>query len=90
MYDLIAPLVERMVVANSFKVKQIANARVKTDVRDTLILARLLAANLVPTVWVPPQQVRELRQLLAQRREMVETHTQVVNRFFRKICAAGL
>ncbi|MBK6646624.1 MAG: IS110 family transposase [Anaerolineales bacterium] len=79
-YDLIAPLVERMVVANSFKVKQIANARVKTDVRDTLILARLLAANLVPTVWVPPQQVRELRQLLAQRREMVETHTQVVNR----------
>lgn len=79
-YDLLSPLVERMVVANSFKVKQIANARVKTDVRDTLILARLLAANLVPTVWVPPKQVRELRQLLAQRREMVETHTQVVNR----------
>ena len=79
-YDLLSPLVERMVVANSFKVKQIANARVKTDVRDTLILARLLAAHLVPTVWVPPMHVRELRQLLAQRREMVETHTQIVNR----------
>lgn len=79
-YDLLSPMVERMVVANSFKVKQIANARVKTDVRDTLILARLLAANLVPTVWVPPMHVRELRQLLSQRREMVETHTQIVNR----------
>jgi len=42
--------VERVVVANPAKVKQIANARVKTDVRDAFILARLLAANLVPEV----------------------------------------
>jgi transposase len=53
---------------------------VKTDVRDTLILARLLAANLVPDVWVPPAHVRELRQLLSQRRQLVETHTQILNR----------
>ena len=79
-YDLLAPLVERVVVANPAKVKQIANARVKTDVRDTFILARLLAANLVPDVWVPPAHVRELRQLLSQRRQLVETHTQIVNR----------
>jgi transposase len=79
-YDLLEPLVERVVVANPIKVKQIANARVKTDVRDTLILARLLAANLVPDVWVPPAHVREMRQLLSQRRQLVETHTQIVNR----------
>jgi transposase len=79
-YDLLAPLVERVVVANPAKVKQIATARVKTDVRDTFILARLLAANLVPEVWVPPLHVRELRQLLSQRRQLVETHTQIVNR----------
>ena len=79
-YDLLAPLVERVVVANPIQVKQIAKARVKTDVRDTFILARLLAANLVPNVWVPPQHVRQLRQLLSQRRQLVETHTQIVNR----------
>jgi len=79
-YDLLVPLVERVVVANPIKVKQIAQARVKTDVRDTLILARLLAANLVPDVWVPPAHVREMRQLLSQRRQLVETHTQIVNR----------
>jgi transposase len=79
-YDLLEPLVKRVVVANPAKVKQIANARVKTDVRDTFILARLLAANLVPDVWVPPVHVRELRQLLSQRRQLVETHTQIVNR----------
>lgn len=79
-YDLLQPLVERVVVANPAKVKQIGQARVKTDVRDTFILARLLAANLVPDVWVPPVHVRELRQLLSQRRQLVETHTQIVNR----------
>jgi transposase len=79
-YDLLEPLVERVVVANPAKVKQIANARVKTDVRDTFILARLLAANLVPDVWVPSTHVREMRQLLSQRRQLVETHTQIVNR----------
>lgn len=79
-YDLLEPLVERVVVANPIQVKQIAKARVKTDIRDTFILARLLAANLVPEVWVPPMHVRQLRQLLSQRRQLVETHTQIVNR----------
>ncbi len=79
-YDLLEPLAEQVLVANPIKVKQIACARVKTDIRDTLILARLLAANLVPVVWVAPLHVRQLRQLLSQRRQMVETHTQIVNR----------
>ncbi len=79
-YDLLVAVVERVLVANPIQVKQIARARVKTDIRDTLILARLLAANLVPEVWVPPVHVRQLRQLLSQRRQFVETHTQIVNR----------
>ncbi len=79
-YDLIEPLVAEVLVANPIKVKQIACARVKTDNRDTLILARLLAANLVPTVWVPPKHVRELRQFISHRRRLAGMHTQVVNR----------
>ena len=79
-YDLLEPLAEQVVVANPIKVRQIATARVKTDIRDTLILARLLAANLVPDVWVPPFHVRQMRQLLSQRRQLVETHTQILNR----------
>jgi transposase len=79
-YDLLEPLVGEVLVANPIKVKQIACARVKTDRKDTFILARLLAANLVPTVWVPPKHVRELRQLISHRRRMAGMHTQVVNR----------
>jgi len=79
-YDLLEPLVAEVQVANPIEVKQIANARVKTDKKDTLILARLLAANLIPQVWVPPKEVRELRQLISHRRRLAEMHTQVINR----------
>lgn len=79
-YDLIHPLVTDVVVANPMKVKQIAYARIKTDKLDVLILARLLAANLIPSVWVPPMHVRELRSLVSQRRRLSQMHTQVINR----------
>lgn len=45
--------------------------RVKTDARDALALAKLLAADLVPTVWVPPLEVRELRALVAHRTRLI-------------------
>jgi len=79
-YDLLEPLAEKVLVANPIKVKQIAQARVKTDIRDTLILARLLAANMIPAIWVPPVEVRNLRYLLSQRRHLIGMHTQTVNR----------
>src|SRR3990172_835002 len=79
-YDLLDPLAEKVLVANPIKMKEIASARVKTDIRDTLILARMLAANMIPEVWVPPVHVRDLRYLLSQRRHLVGMHTQTVNR----------
>lgn len=79
-YDLLEPLAEKVLVANPIKVKQIATARVKTDIRDTLILARMLAANMIPAIWVPPAHVRDLRYLLSQRRHLMGMHTQTVNR----------
>ncbi|HSG43504.1 MAG TPA: IS110 family transposase [Anaerolineales bacterium] len=79
-YDLLEPLAEKVLVANPIKVKQIATARVKTDIRDTMILARMLAANRIPAIWVPPAHVRNLRYLLSQRRHLMGMHTQTVNR----------
>ncbi len=79
-YDQIAPLVGRCVVAHPGLVKVIASARVKTDNRDVLHLARALAANLIPEVWVPPLEVRELRALLAHRRRLVKMRTMTRNR----------
>src|SRR5262249_46355953 len=61
-------------------VKLISAARVKTDARDTIKLASLLAANLIPAIWVPPHAVRELRALVAHRKRIVKPRTQAGNR----------
>jgi transposase len=62
------------------QVRLIAQSRVKTDARDALALAKLLAAELVPTVWVPSLEVRELRLLAGQRQRLVKQRTQAKNR----------
>ena len=79
-FDLLQPLVAEVSVANPSKVKLIAQTKVKTDTRDALALARLLAADLVPSVWVPPLEVRELRSLVSHRHRLVGQRTQIRNR----------
>ena len=79
-YDVLAPLVAEVQVAHPLLVKLLSAARVKTDTRDTLHLARLLVANLIPTVWVPPPPVRELRALVAHRECLVGHRTRATNR----------
>lgn len=80
LYDLTEPYAGKVQVAHPYEVKQIANARVKTDKQDVYRLARLLAADLVPEVWVPPVPVRELRNLIAHRRRLVKLRTMTCNR----------
>jgi len=85
LHDLVKPLVAQVVVAHPPAVKLIASARVKTDKIDTINLARLLAANLIPEVWIPPTEVRELRSLMAHRRRLVKLQTQTRNRLHSMI-----
>ncbi len=66
-YDIVAPLVTKTVVAHAGKVRQIAEAKVKTDKEDIKRLITLLIADIVPEVWVPPMHVRELRSLISFR-----------------------
>ena len=79
-YDTVAPLVQRVVVAHPAEVKQIANARVKTDNQDVIRLLRLLIADMLPEVWVPPVEVRELRALISYRWRLVKMATAIQNR----------
>ena len=79
-YDIVAPLVSRAVVAHAAAVRQIAEARVKTDKQDIERLLRLLIADIVPEVWVPPVPVRELRGLISYRWRLVKMSTMIQNR----------
>ena len=79
-YDVVAPLVTKTIVAHAGKVRQIAAARVKTDKADVKRLLTLLIANLVPEVWVPPMHVRELRSLISFRWRLSKQITMSKNR----------
>jgi transposase len=80
LYDQLVSHVASVTVAHPLLVKLITAARVKTDAQDTLKLARLLAGGLIPAVWVPPAEVRELRGLVAHRRRLINLRTQARNR----------
>jgi transposase len=58
----------------------ITRSQVMTDKIAASILARLLAKSLLVGIWVPPQEVRELRGLVAQRQKMTRLATQAKNR----------
>ncbi len=79
-YDIVAPLVSRTLVAHARKVRQIAEARVKTDKEDIKRLITLLIADIVPEVWVPPMHVRELRSLISFRWRLTKQITMSKNR----------
>jgi transposase len=68
--DALTPHVRSVTVVHPPQVKLITKAQVMNDSKASLILARLHAAGLLSGVWVPPQEVRDLRALVAQRRKM--------------------
>lgn len=55
--EVITPFVGRVVIANPRQVHLIAKARIKTDVIDATVLARLYASGFLPEVWVPDQRL---------------------------------
>lgn len=80
LYDQLKAQGATVVIANPLLIKWIGSAPVKTDRHDTLKLAHLLASGLLPTVWVPPEPVRGLRMLVAQRRRLIRQRTRARNR----------
>lgn len=79
--EILGRHVARVVVANPSDVRAIAWARVKSDRFDARTLARLLAANMIPGVWVPDADTRALRRRVARRaalmRQLVRAKNEV-------------
>ena len=78
--DILEPFVEKIVVGNPLKTKIIAEAKVKTDKVDAMILAQLLRCNFLPDVWVPDKQTRERRRISSFRKSLVQNVTATKNR----------
>ncbi len=80
LYDDLTPHVHSVTIVHPPHVQAITQARVKTDAKAAYTLARLHAAGLLTGVWVPPEEVRQLRALLRKRARMVCLSTEAKNR----------
>ena len=80
LYDELCEYAGSVMVVHPPHVALITRSQVMNDKIAASILARLLAKGLLVGVWVPPQEVRELRGLVAQRKKMTRLATQAKNR----------
>ena len=71
--------VGRVVVANTRKLRAIAESKVKTDKLDARTLCELLAAGYLPAVWSPDEFTRALRRRLQRRAKLVRSRTRAKN-----------
>ncbi len=71
--------VTRVVVANPFQVRLIAEARVKTDKIDAAVLAQLYASGFLPEVWIPDDATQTLRRQVARRVQIVRQRVRLKN-----------
>jgi transposase len=68
----IEPRVARVIVSNPMKTRAIAEAKVKTDKVGRRVLAELLAADYLPSVWVADEDTQALRRQVAKRTQARE------------------
>jgi transposase len=80
MLDLMDSVGVRMKIAHPEQVKAIAKAKIKTDKRDSKILAHLLRSDLIPEVYCRDKVNREAQRVLRHRVTYVRMQTQVKNR----------
>jgi len=76
---ILEPFVSEVVIANPMQVRAISHAKVKNDQFDARTLAELLAADLVPRVWIGDEQTRVLRRLTSRRSQLVRARTRPKN-----------
>ena len=62
----------------------------KTDVADGVWLAQLLEHGLLRASFIPPQPIRDLRDLTRYRKSLSEEHTRVANRLEKVLKDAGI
>jgi transposase len=80
LYDGLGERGHEVVVSGPRKTKAVASARIKNDKLDARMLAQLLRADLVATVYVSPPEYRELKELPRHRVRLVRDKRRMKNR----------
>lgn len=78
--DLLRPHCAAVVISNPLRTRAIAEARIKTDKIDALVLAQLLRLDYLPSVWAPDEPTQALRRDTTERACLVSDRTRIKNR----------
>jgi transposase len=76
---ILQPHVAAVTVSNPLKTKAIAEAKIKTDKVDALVLAQLLRCDYLPSVWHPDEQTQCWRGLVTHRTALMTQRARVKN-----------
>jgi transposase len=77
--EVLAPYVDRVIIANPKQVRLIAHAKIKTDAIDAAVLAKLYATGFLPEVWIPDERTMALRRQVARRTQFVRQRVRLKN-----------
>ena len=78
--EVLRPHVQEIVIGNPLRTRAIAEAKTKTDKVDSKVLAELLRADYLPSVWQPDPDTQRLRRLTHRRAALVSDRTRLKNR----------
>ena len=79
-YELIEEKQPDVVLSHPLKTRAIASARIKTDKIDSATIAHLLRSNLLPTAYIPPREVRDVKEILRYRASLVSLRVAIKNK----------
>ena len=79
LWDLLEPIVQRLVLADATAARALAGRRLKTDREDAFNIAELLAAGRLPVAYAPPAEVQTLRDWTRRRNRLSQQHARVLH-----------
>jgi transposase len=79
LWELLEPIVEKLVLADATQARALAGRRLKTDREDAQNIAELLATGRLPLAYAPPLEVQILRDWTRQRNRLSRAHARTLH-----------
>lgn len=80
----------RILLSHPYKTKLIAESKKKTDKVDAKVLADLARTNFLPTAYLPPDEIIELREIIRERIRLKKLSTSIKNRIHSILTKNGI
>jgi len=88
-YDTLKPYAEKLVMGHPARMKAITAGKKKSDAIDARTIADLLRCDLLPSCYVMPPELRDLRRLLRYRNLVVQQSVRMQNKMAGLLMESG-